>query len=478
MSTHGAEETAVLPAKSPRRAALAGWIGSALEYYDFAVYATAAAVVLNHIFFPEGNAAAAVLQSMGVAGVAYVVRPFGALIMGPLSDRLGRKFVLMMTLFLIGGATFAIGCLPTYGSVGILAPILLVLCRMIQGMSAAGEQASAISMSLEHSEDRSRGLITSWSLQGTQAGSLLATAVFIPFTAFLSEDQLFAWGWRVPFWFSALVVLAAYLIRRKLEEPPAFEKQDQEQSVLDKSTPLAITFRYHKAAIIRVAVCSLINTVNVAFTVWAISYATNGVGIERSTMLWVPVVSNSVGLLVIPLSAMVSDRVGRKPVFVLGALLSGGMMFPFLAAVSEANIPLIFLFGALVHGGFYSFSNATWPSFYAEMFPTPVRSTGLALGTQVGFAVSGGFVPVIAAALNGNGMDNWVMPALFVMLVCVCVAVVALTAKETSKRPLENIDNLHMSRTEALEVVRLERKGGIDPESSNASGSARTTVID
>lgn len=467
-----------MPTKSPKRAALAGWIGSALEYYDFAVYATAAAIVLNHIFFPEGNPAIAVLQSMGVAGVAYVVRPFGALIMGPLSDRLGRKFVLMLTLFLIGGATFAIGCLPTYGSVGFLAPVLLILCRVVQGLSAAGEQASAIAMSLEHSEDNSRGLITSWSLQGTQAGSLLATAVFIPFAALLSEEQLFAWGWRVPFWLSAFVVLAAYLIRRKLEEPPAFEKNENTESVLDRSTPLAVTFRYHKAAIIRVAVCALVNTVNVAFTVWAISYATNGVGIERSTMLWVPVVSNSVGLLVIPLSAMVSDRIGRKPVFILGALLSGGMMFPFLWAVSEANIPLLFLFGALVHGGFYSFSNATWPSFYAEMFPTAVRSTGLALGTQVGFAISGGFVPVIAAALNGSTMDNWVLPGLFVMVVCVAVAAVALTAKETAKRPLEDIDNLHMSRTEALEIVRLDRKNGIDPESSNASSSAKTKVIE
>ncbi|WP_035811309.1 MULTISPECIES: MFS transporter [Micrococcales] len=461
MSSSSAADTAVQPGKSPGRAAFAGWIGSALEYYDFAVYATAAAVVLNHIFFPEGNAAAAVLQSMGVAGVAYVVRPFGALIMGPLSDKLGRKFVLMMTLFLIGGATFAIGCLPTYGSVGMLAPILLILCRVVQGLSAAGEQASAISMSLEHARDDQRGLITSWSLQGTQAGSLLATAVFIPFTSFLSEDQLFAWGWRVPFWLSAFVVLAAYLIRRKLEEPPAFEKMEKEESVLDNAAPLAIVFRYHKAAILRVAICALVNTLNVAFTVWAISYATNGVGIPRSTMLWVPVVSNAVGLAVIPLSAMVSDRVGRKPVFAAGALLSGAMMFPFLSAVSHGNIPLIFVFGALMHGGFYSFSNATWPSFYAEMFPTKVRSTGLALGTQVGFALSGGFVPVIAAALNGQNMDNWVLPAIFVFVVGLCVTAVAMTAKETARRPLADIDNLHMSRTEALEVVRLDQKAKV-----------------
>lgn len=470
MSDSPAPAEAPLPQKSPRRAALASWIGSALEYYDFAVYGTAAAIVLNRIFFPEDDAAAGILKSMGVVGVAYVVRPFGALILGPLSDRFGRKFVLMLTLFLIGGATFAIGCLPTYEQVGVLAPVLMVLCRVVQGISASGEQASAISMSLEHSHDRRRGLTTSWTLQGTQFGSLLATAVFIPFAA-LPEEQLLSWGWRVPFWLSAVVVVAAYVIRRKLQEPPAFEKQGRQESVLDRSTPLGISFRYHKAAILRVAACALVNTVNVAFTVWAISYATNGVGIERSTMLWVPVVSNTVGLLVIPLAAVLSDRVGRKPVFMAGAVLSGATMFPFLWAVTEQNTVLLFVFGALMHGGFYSLANATWPSFYAEMFPTPVRSTGLALGTQVGFAISGGFVPVVAAALNGPEMGNWVAPAIFVLLIGLGVAAVASTAKETAPRSLESIDDLHMSRTEALEVIRLEGRG-----EGRADGGATTTV--
>lgn len=150
------------PARSPRRAALASWIGSALEYYDFAVYGTAAAIVLNRIFFSEDTAAIGILKSMVVVGVAYVVRPFGAMIVGPLGDRYGRRFVLMLTLFLMGSATFAIGCLPTYSQAGILAPILLVACRMLQGLSAAGEQASSISISLEHAHEHQRAFTTSW----------------------------------------------------------------------------------------------------------------------------------------------------------------------------------------------------------------------------------------------------------------------------------------------------------------------------
>jgi len=173
--------------RTPKRAALASWVGSALEYYDFAVYGTAAALVLNTLFFPEDTSpGVSVLLAMGTVGVAYIVRPFGALVMGPLADRLGRRFVLMLTLFMMGGATFAIGFLPTYAEIGLWAPALLVLCRVIQGLSASGEQASAISVSLEHSDTEHRSLTTSWTLHGTQAGTLLATGIYIPLTALLT----------------------------------------------------------------------------------------------------------------------------------------------------------------------------------------------------------------------------------------------------------------------------------------------------
>ena len=316
------------PHKRPRKAALASWIGSALEYYDFAVFGTAAALVLNRIFFPEDSDAAGILKSMMVLGVAYVVRPFGAMLMGPLGDRFGRRFVLMLTLFMMGGATFAIGCLPTYDQVGLLAPTLLVLCRVFQGLSASGEQASAISMSLEHAHDHQRAFTTSWTLHGTQFGTLLATAVFIPFTAFLPDEALFSWGWRVPFWLSAAVVLTAWLIRRGLEEPPAFKEARAD------NPPLMQVFRWHKAAVIRVAVCAMVNTVNMVFTVWSLSFATSIVGLERSTMLLVSVIANGVALFAIPAAALLSDRFGRKPVFITGAVGSGLMMFPYLGAVS------------------------------------------------------------------------------------------------------------------------------------------------
>ena len=394
------------PARSPRRAALASWIGSALEYYDFAVYGTAAAIVLNRIFFPEDTAAIGILKSMVVVGVAYVVRPFGAMIVGPLGDRYGRRFVLMLTLFLMGFATFAIGCLPTYSEAGILAPTLLVICRMIQGLSAAGEQASSISISLEHANEHQRAFTTSWTLQGTQFG-----------------------------WLSAFVVVTAWLIRRTLSEPPAYLQREK----LTES-PLMLVFKHHKRAVLTIAVCAMVNTVNMVFTTFALSFATKGYGLDRSTMLLVPVASNTLGLIAIPLAAMLADRIGRKPVFIIGAVASSLLMFPYLGAITEGNWVSIFAYGVLMHGALYSMANGVWPAFYAEMFPTRVRVTGLALGTQIGFAISGGVAPAVATSLAGADLHNAVLPAVFTVAMCVLVALGALTAREGYKKSLAELD--------------------------------------
>ena len=421
--------------KSPRKAALASWIGSALEYYDFAVYGTAAALVLNKIFFPEDSPAIGILKSMIVIGVAYIVRPFGAMIMGPLGDRYGRRFVLMLTLFLMGGATFAIGCLPTYSQVGLLAPILLVFCRMVQGLSAAGEQSSAISVSLEHAPENRRAFITSWTLQGTQFGSLIATAIYIPFTSMLSEEQLLSWGWRVPFWLSALVVVTAYIIRRRLAEPPAYLNQ-----VRDGVPPLKRVFMHHKRAVVTVALCAMVNTVNMVFTTFALSYATKGHGLSQTQMLIVPVASNAVGLLMIPVAAVLADRFGRKPVFITGALTASLIMYPYLQAIAEHNWVGIFGFGMLMHGALYSLANGVWPVFYAEMFPTSVRVTGLALGTQIGFALSGGIAPWAATIYAGPALQDAVGPSIFVVAMCLLVVVAAWTAPEGRGKTLAELD--------------------------------------
>jgi MFS family permease len=414
-------------AKTPKKAALASWIGSALEYYDFFIYGTGAALVFSKVFFPASDPAIGVLLALATFGVGYVARPVGAFFMGHLGDKFGRKKVLVFTLIMMGASTFLVGCLPTYGQIGVAAPILLVILRLCQGFSASGEQAGANSLTLEHAPAHRRAFFTSFTLSGTQAGLILATGVFLPISR-LPEEQLLSWGWRVPFWLSVVVVIIGYVIRRTLAETPAF-KEEQERHEVAK-LPLAVLFQTYKSDVLRVLFAALVSLVSTIFGVYVLSYAVNTIKLDRTTMLWVAILTNVVALIAIPLWAMLADRVGRKPVFIFGALGSGVLIFPFLWAIGEGNIPLIFTFGILMSGVVYSAANGVWPSFYGEMFTTKVRLSGMAIGTQIGFALAG-FGPTIAAAIQGKGPDGWLPVAYFTAGACVIAAIAAWTARET-----------------------------------------------
>src|SRR3982751_4778957 len=216
--------------RMPKKAALATLVGSALEYYDFFIYGAAAGLVFPQVFFPESDPSTATLQSLATFGVAYVARPIGAVIIGHFGDRVGRKKMLVLTLLMMGASTFLIGALPSYAAIGAAAPVLLVLLRILQGLSAAGEQSGANSMTLEHAPDRRRGFFTSFTLEGTQAGLILANLVFLA-VATLPEDQLLSWGWRAPLFLSALLVAVGYWVRRSLPETPEFQKEKQADEV-------------------------------------------------------------------------------------------------------------------------------------------------------------------------------------------------------------------------------------------------------
>ncbi|KOV87423.1 MFS transporter [Streptomyces sp. NRRL WC-3618] len=424
------------PGGQPKKAATAAWIGSALEYYDFFIYGTAAALIFPKVFFDESDPATATLLSLGTFGVAYAARPVGALFLGHFGDRVGRKKIMVFTLILMGLSTFLIGCLPTRAQVGGLAPVLLVLCRVLQGISAAGEQASANSMTLEHAPPGRRGFFTSFTLSGTQGGQLLATLVFIPVAA-MPEEQLLSWGWRVPFWLSIAVAVAGYVIRRKLAETPAFAQQAATEGVV--KMPLLILLREHWADVLRVIGGAMVASVSTIFTVWALAYATSdSVGMSRSSMLWVAALANVVALAAIPLWATLSDRIGRRPLFLAGAAGSGVMMFAYLWAISTGSYPLILVLGVITFGVVYSAANGTWPSFYGEMFSTRVRLSGMAIGTQIGFAVAG-FAVTFAAEIAGPDGDDWFSVALFTAALCLPPVLAALTARETHRVPTERL---------------------------------------
>jgi MFS family permease len=421
--------------KTPRKAAFASWIGSAVEYYDFFIYGTAAALVFGKIFFPSVDPKLATVAAFATFGVGYITRPIGAFFMGHVGDKFGRKKVLTFTLLLMGLSTFLIGLLPTYNQVGMAAPILLVILRLLQGLSAAGEQAGANSMTLEHAPEHRRAFFTSFTLSGTQMGFILATIVFLPISG-LPEEQLLSWGWRVPFFLSAVVVAVGFWVRRTLPETPAFkEEADANETV---KLPAAVLFRDHTPAVLRVIFGALVSVVSTIFGLFVLSYAVNTVHIPRATMLALLVCSNVVALAAIPLWAILADRIGRKPVFIFGALGCAVLIWPTLWAISQGDLTMIFIFGLLTSGIVYSASNAIWPSLYGEMFDTRVRLSGMAIGTQIGFAL-GGFAPSISAAIMGEGPNGWMPVAGLVTVSCLISAAAIFTARETYRVPMNQL---------------------------------------
>ncbi|MDF1488554.1 MFS transporter [Tessaracoccus caeni] len=421
------------PRRTPVRAAVASFMGSAVEYYDFFIFGSASALIFPVIFFGS-NDQASLVMSFATFGFAYIARPLGAVVLGHFGDRIGRQKVLMFTLILMGGSTFIIGCLPTFSQIGWWAPALLVLCRLMQGLSAAGEQAGASSLTLEHAPDDRRSFFTSWTLTGTQGGQILAALIFIPVVA-LPDEIKYSWGWRVPFWLSALVVLVAFFIRRSLHETPVFE--DAKKGGEIAKVPLIPLMRDHWRDVIRVVLCAFIAAVSTVFGNLALAYGKE-VGLQESLTLWLVVAANIVALGTQPLFGILADRIGRKPVFIYGAVSSAVFMPFYMLSMGSGNTVLTFLLAIVTFSFGYAAANAVWPSFYGEMFSARVRFSGMAIGTQLGFLMAG-FAPSIVAGLGGVREGGWVVISAFTAVICVIAAASALTARETKDVPTDQL---------------------------------------
>jgi MFS family permease len=309
--------------KRAKKAALAAFLGGALEYYDFFIYATAASLVFSKIFFPSGDPTVALIASFATFGVAYVARPFGAVVFGHLGDKIGRKNTLVLTLVLMGSATFLIGALPDFNTAGYWAPALLVLLRLMQGLSAGAETAGASALSTEEAPEGRRGFFASFAMSGISAGIVLASLAFLPVAAMSEADRL-AWGWRIPFWLSLVVLIVAYLVRRSLEEPEVFEEKHDHGELV--KLPFAKMFKTHPAQFFQVALMSFETVTNTFMQSFGLAYAVS-VGVPASTMLWVSITGNIIAVVSQPFMAWLSDRYGRRPIFITGVLGSGVMIF-------------------------------------------------------------------------------------------------------------------------------------------------------
>jgi MFS family permease len=421
---HGAHQS--------RKAAASGWIGSALEYYDFFIYATAASLVFPQIFFPKGNDTAAIVASLATYGVGYVARPIGAFVLGRYGDMHGRKQVLLTCMFLMGASTMAVGILPTYQQVGLLAPVLLVVLRLIQGFAVAGEISGASSMIVEHAPFGQRGFFASFTLQGVQAGQILAAAVFLPLAHYMDKETFNAWGWRVPFLLSFFVIVAGYFIRRRVAETPAFT-EESELGAIPKA-PISQAFELGWQDMLRVVGMALMNVIPVVATIFGAAYAVQpayGIGFSADIYLWIPVVGNILAVIVIPFVGRLSDRIGRRPPIIVGALGSGLLSFAYLYAISIHSVPLAIVLSLLMWGLVYQGYNAVYPSYYPELFQTRVRVTAMAIGQNVGTTITA-LLPALFATAAPPGSNNIPLTiGSLAFAVTVISAIAAMSARET-----------------------------------------------
>jgi MFS transporter, MHS family, shikimate and dehydroshikimate transport protein len=426
--------------KQMRRVLFSSYLGSVVEFYDFLLYGIAASLVFGQIFFANMTPVVATIASFGTLAVGYLSRPLGGIIFGHFGDKMGRKSMLVITMSLMGVASTLIGLLPTYDQIGALAPILLILLRLLQGLAVGGEWGGAALMSLEHAKTDRRGFAASVTHMGGPSGALLATLIMTGFSTLPKEDFM-TWGWRVPFLLSAVLLLVGMFVRLKVTESPLFaaaqkaKKLEPQQKA--KSPLLLVLRRYPKNVVLAALGGSAAFVFQGLLATFAITLAVQS-GVAQTTVLLMHAVGTFLHIFTIPLFAILSDRVGRRPVMVTGAIAGAVLAFPIFQMLASGNVALVliaFLIGnPLIQASMYG----PMAAFISEMFGTGARYTGASLGYQLAATLGAGLAPLSAASLMAMGGGNPIFISVMVAVVCIISAAAIYLTRESYRANLES----------------------------------------
>jgi metabolite-proton symporter len=425
------------PRSSLTRVIAASMIGTTIEWYDFFLYGAAAALVFNKLFFPSFDPLIGTLLAFATYAFGFAARPLGGIVFGHFGDRIGRKKLLMWSLVMMGVATVLIGLLPGYDSIGIWAPVGLIVLRVIQGFAVGGEWGGAVLMAAEHGDAKRRGFWASWPQAGVPLGSLLSAGILALMAGIQSETDFVRWGWRVPFLLSAILVIVGWYIRNKVTESPMFEAEIEAAEAPPKLPAIDVFRERPRAVLLGAGLRVGENIVYYVLTVFSLTFLVDVASESRSLALDALLIGAAVQFFAIPLLAMLSDRIGRRPVYAFGGfglVVFIFLFFPMLASGNDALIILAIVIGLVLHASMY----APQAAFITELFPTRIRYSGVSIAYQLTAIFAGSLAPIIALWLYKD-LHSSVPVSIYVAIACAISGVSALLARETRGVELSEI---------------------------------------
>ncbi|MFJ5771718.1 MFS transporter [Psychrobacillus sp. NPDC093180] len=440
-----------MDSKQMRKVWIASLVGSSIEWFDYFLYGTVAALVFNQLFFVTEDPSVGTILAYASFALAFFIRPFGGVIFSHIGDRIGRKKTLVLTLSLMGIATFGMGLLPTYQAIGVWAPILLITLRLVQGLGIGGEWGGALLLAVEYAPKEKRGLYGAIPQMGVTIGMVLGT-VALSIMTLLPEGSFMTWGWRIPFIFSALLVVFGLWIRKGIDETPSFKKVQQSGEI--PKLPIVDTLKYHWREVLIAIGEKVVETAPFyIFGTFVVSYATTNLGFSRTAVLNSVMIATIVTTILIPIMGSLSDKIGRKKLYVTGTIGMIVFAFPYFWMLHQQSVALLVIATIIGLGIIWSPITAVLGTMFSEIFDAKVRYTGITLGYQIGAAVAGGTAPLVAASLLLKFNDSYIPVACYIIFTAVISLLAIWAVKDRSQEHLDDISKVDTESTKEQSKV-------------------------